>query len=303
MPDENNKTTLAERMKAKQGLGRSKHLPKVFMVKLDQLRPNPKQPRKNFDDIALQELANSITRHGLLNPITVMEDFEVVGNYIIATGERRFRAHELLGRDEIPAILLMEGDLAELGLIENLQRENLDPFEEAEALRNMLNQYGYSQDDLAQAVGRNKVAISESLSINSLPEVVRKEAQGNPKITRSFLIELARVEDQEDVWDTYKKHGMTVRDIRALKNAENAGGRKSSDVRTAPKTNKARPLATLVLSHAKALRERLSQAQQEQLQFSPEDLQILKDAYGKLTAVITEAETSSSDVRTEEVKD
>ncbi len=280
------KTSLKDRLqKNKSSLfGVSGDLPRIFEVSIEALRANPAQPRQNFDEIALQDLAKSIDRHGLLQPIAVMPD-DTPSRYIIVAGERRFRAHQILKREVIPAIIV-SGNSDELALIENLQRENLDPIEEAESLKNIKQNYGYSDDDLAEIVGKSRVSVTESLSLNDLPEEVKQEARSHPRVTRSLLIEIGRTSDKAAVWQAFKEYGLNVRDIRKIKEQEKT---------TKPHTGepKATPLNSLVVSQALSLNKRLKQAQESSVVFNEEELGKLKDAYGTFTALLENAEGRS----------
>ena len=139
-------------------------LPRIVEVDLERLTPNPDQPRKTFDEAALRELAASIERHGLIQPVTVKEAAD--DRYILVAGERRYRAHQLLGRSTIAAILT-QGNPDEIALIENLQREDLNPIDAAEALATLMERHRYSQEDLGRAIGKNRVTVNELLRLNT----------------------------------------------------------------------------------------------------------------------------------------
>lgn len=188
--------------------------PKLLDLALDRVRANPDQPRKAFDEEALAELAGSIDRHGLLQPIIVRR-LPGEGGYEIIAGERRYRAMQRLGRRSITAIL-SEGDADELSLIENLQREDLRPLEQAEALARLMDRHAYTQETLAQAVGKARSSLAELLRLNSLPDDL-KDACRRTAVSKSVLIELARVPDDGErraLWDEIRAGG-TVRDARA----------------------------------------------------------------------------------------
>ncbi len=280
------KTSLKDRLqKNKSNLfGTSGDLPRIFEVALENLQPNPAQPRQKFDEIALQDLANSIDRHGLLQPIAVMPEGQP-GNYIIVAGERRYRAHQLLKREVIPAIVV-SGNPDELALIENLQRENLDPIEEAESLRQIKQNHGYSDEDLAEIVGKSRVSITESLSINDLPDSIKQEARNHPRVTRSILIQLNRLEAKEKVWLDFKEYGLNVRDLKNINAQEKANKTKVTSRKTSA-------IGNVVMNQAKNLTKRLKQAQENNVVFSAEELASLKEAYGTFTALLENAEGRS----------
>ena len=123
-------------------------------ISLDKIKPNPNQPRKNFDEQALKELANSIKEHGVIQPIVVNDNGD--GTYMIIAGERRFRATKLAGISSIPVIIrkYSEREIKEISLIENLQREDLNPIEAATAMKQLMSDYKLTQDELAERIGK-----------------------------------------------------------------------------------------------------------------------------------------------------
>lgn len=199
----------------------SPDLPRIIEVDITSLRENPDQPRKTFDEIALQELAASIEQHGLIQPIAVAPDTENADGYIVVAGERRFRAFRKLGRETIPAIIT-QGNHDEIALIENLQRENLDPLEEAEALKQIMGRYAYTQAELSKVVGKARNTINELLHLNTLPQEIKDEYRSRTSdsiVSKSALIELTRIrhkEEQLKLWEELKA-GATVRAVRKAK--------------------------------------------------------------------------------------
>lgn len=142
-------------------------------LRLSEIEPNPNQPRRTFDEEKLQELANSIKADGLLQPITVRKSED--GYYQIIAGERRWRAARLAGISEVPVTVIEANDqrVAELALIENLQREDLNPIEEAEGFGRLQKEYGMTQDEIAAKVGRSRPAVANALRLLGLPKKVR----------------------------------------------------------------------------------------------------------------------------------
>ena len=141
---------------------------------LDQLRPNPMQPRRHFDDESLQQLAESFQRNGVMQPLLVRQDGST---FTIIAGERRYRAARLAGLNQVPVIVLDEVDdrrLLELALVENLQREDLNPLETAQAYRTLIEQCGLTQADLAQRVGKSRAAVTNLLRLLGLPERIKE---------------------------------------------------------------------------------------------------------------------------------
>ncbi|MDR1157619.1 MAG: ParB/RepB/Spo0J family partition protein [Oscillospiraceae bacterium] len=142
-------------------------------LRMAEVEPNTAQPRRRFDETGLQDLAESIRTHGVLQPLLVRR--LPTGYYQIIAGERRWRAARLAGLAEIPALIVDADDrkAAEIALIENLQREDLNPIEEAEGLRALVEEYGLTQEEAAERVGRSRPALANSLRLLSLPEAVR----------------------------------------------------------------------------------------------------------------------------------
>lgn len=146
----------------------------VIEIPLNEIRMNPYQPRTVFDEAALIELAESIRVHGLFTPILVTRS--TIRGYDLVAGERRFRAHEMLGLPTIKATVkkLTPIEVMEIALLENIQREDLSPIEEAQAYKLLLEKCKYSQDTLAKRMGKSKAAISNSLRLLRLPKPVQK---------------------------------------------------------------------------------------------------------------------------------
>lgn len=145
---------------------------KITHLSISMVDPKSDQPRKSFDKAALEELAKSIEENGLLQPILVREYGN--GRYQIIAGERRFRASKIAGLTEIPAIILDRDDrkVAEISLIENIQREDLNPIEEAMAFKALADEYGLTQEELSERVGKSRSAIANSTRLLDLPEPV-----------------------------------------------------------------------------------------------------------------------------------
>ncbi len=207
--------------------GASADLPRITELDIDKVEPNPNQPRKFFDEKSLQELADSIAAKGLLQPILVR-----VGEgdtYVIVAGERRYRAHKLLERPTIPAIITT-GDSDELALIENMQREDLKPIEEAEGIQRLIDKHGYLHEDAARIVGKARNTITALLKILTLPEDILAECRATNIATKTYLIELAGVpeETQREVWESLRagrtKTRDAVREARGTKEGKKDAG-------------------------------------------------------------------------------
>ncbi len=170
----------------------------ITILKLSMVDPKSDQPRKYFDKEALEELAESIKENGLLQPILVREYGE--GRYQIIAGERRFRASKIAGLEEIPAIILDRDDkkAAEIALIENIQREDLNPIEEAMAFRALAEEYGLTQEELAQRVGKSRSAVANSTRLLDLPEEIL-EMVANGDISAGHGRTLLGVKNRENM--------------------------------------------------------------------------------------------------------
>ncbi|MBP5163561.1 MAG: ParB/RepB/Spo0J family partition protein [Spirochaetales bacterium] len=200
---------------------------KIMEIDVSSIKPNPNQPRKTFDPDALMDLSSSIKAQGVLQPILVEEIADNV--YVIVAGERRYRAAKLAGLRKIPCIVRSFSDLQrmEISLIENIQRENLNPVEEARAFSYLLTQAGIKQEELAQRVGKGRSTITNSLRLLNLPE---KMLEGLEKgyITSGHARALLSVEnpaDQEVLFSRIISEDLSVRQAEALANELNNGKR------------------------------------------------------------------------------
>lgn len=194
-------------------------VPRVLSVPVDDLRPRPDQPRRYFDVDALAELAASMARVGLLHPLLARET-DTAGIYEIVSGERRWRAARRLGWAEMP-ILLTQGDVDEIALIENLQRQDLNALEEAAALQRLMEKHHYTQEALGQAIGRTQGQISSTLRLLTLhPDILKNYPAFERQVSRSMLIELATIDEADKqlaLWQRACEGALTVRAIRAEK--------------------------------------------------------------------------------------
>lgn len=145
----------------------------ITTLPLQKVEPNPRQPRRVFDDEELQALADSIAAHGIVQPLAVRDEGN--GFYMIIAGERRWRAARLAGLSEVPVVVLDADDrtVMELALVENLQRQDLNPMEEAEGYRVLMEDYGLTQEQTAERVGKSRPAVANALRLLALPEEVR----------------------------------------------------------------------------------------------------------------------------------
>jgi ParB family chromosome partitioning protein len=173
-------------------------------IDIDRILPNSHQPRKNFDEDALNELANSIREHGVVQPIVVrpLDD----GFFQLIAGERRWRASQRAGLSRVPAVVREAGEHAalELALIENLQREDLNPMEEAQAYERLIADFGMTQDEVARRVGKNRATIANMLRLLRLPPEVQQWLREN-RITTGHAKALLSLSDLNAILDTAKR--------------------------------------------------------------------------------------------------
>ncbi len=186
----------------------------VFSLRLDEVYANPNQPRKIFDEKSLNELASSIKLNGVIMPIVVNKDND--GKYMIIAGERRYRASKIAGQDTIPAIVKEydERRVKEISLIENLQREDLNPIEAATAMKQLMDDYGLTQEELSERIGKSRSAVANTLRLLSLEgEVVKLVANGKLSSGHARALVTLPSDVQKKIATTAVKEGMSVRDI------------------------------------------------------------------------------------------
>jgi len=188
----------------------------LTVVTLASVEPNPEQPRRYFAEDKLAELAASILERGLLQPIVVRRRAE--GGYQLLAGERRFRAARLAGLDRLPAVVRDGGDALEIALIENLQREDLAPLEEAEALAALVDRHGYSHREIADLLGKSRPYVSNTLALTRLPEPVKADLHREGRtFSREVLMGIARQGDPQaavTLWHRIKLEAISVRQFR-----------------------------------------------------------------------------------------
>lgn len=188
------------------------------MLKISEIEPNRSQPRKDFDENSLSDLAQSISQHGLLQPLLVRS--LPIGGYQIVAGERRYRACRMAGLTEVPVTIreLSDTETMELALIENLQREDLSPIEEALGYKALIDEHGFSQEEVATSVGKSRPAIANSLRILKLPDSVLEYVKQD-KISAGHARALLMLDNEEDMLELaeliYKKD-LSVRQAEKL---------------------------------------------------------------------------------------
>lgn len=207
----------------------------VVSLKISQIEPNRAQPRKSFDDDALQELAQSISEHGVLQPILVRP--QIYGGYQIVAGERRYRASRIAGLTEIPAIVreLSDSETMQIALIENLQRRDLSVLEEAQGYQTLMKEYDFSQEDVARTVGKSRSAVANTLRLLTLPDEVKPMLESG-KLSAGHARALLGLEYDESVAPTAQKivkEGLSVREteklVKKVNQEEISGGKKPKE--------------------------------------------------------------------------
>lgn len=186
-------------------------------VKISEIEPNREQPRKEFDSETLSELADSISQHGVLQPLLLRP--LLTGGYRIVAGERRWRAARMAGLTEVPAVIREMTDAEEMlfALIENLQREDLTPLEEARGYRTLIETQDFTQEEVSQAVGKSRPAITNALRLLNLPEDIQQMLE-NGEITAGHARTLLSFKTEEGMRLGAKKakEGASVRELEAL---------------------------------------------------------------------------------------
>ncbi len=218
----------------------------IIEIPLSDLRVNPYQPRKNFDEEALKDLADSIREHGVFQPIIVKKSIK---GYDIIAGERRVRASKLAGLETIPAIIrsFTDEQMMEIALLENLQRENLNAIEEAEAYHLMIEKLHLTQDELAKKVGKSRSHITNLLGILRLPITVQ-DLVSDGKISMSHARVLSKMEDEEQILafaSRITEDNLPVREIEKL--ADNKNVEKKIKIDRKPRTNEYKYVEELMM--------------------------------------------------------
>jgi ParB family chromosome partitioning protein len=206
-------------------------------LSLELLRPNPNQPRQTFE--RLEELVASIQRVGILEPLLVRR---AASGYQIVSGERRYRAARAAELEEVPCIVLDVDDARalEIALIENLQRQDLSAFEESEALQALVDQFGFTHDDVAERISKSRTSVTESLSLLAMPREARTKLEEAGIRSKSLLLEICRCDAVEEMVRLAQRviaEGLTRDDLRKIRRAE----QKAAEVEEAGTTTKRRP--------------------------------------------------------------
>lgn len=198
---------------------------KVLYIPLSSITPNPNQPRKSFDEDALNELAESIRSQGVIQPI-IIEEY-APSKYSIIAGERRFRAAQIAGLKSIPSIIKSFGEIQrmEVSLIENVQRENLNPIEEAFAYQYLIQKSGYTQEEVANKVGKSRSAVTNSIRLLNLPDIVKDDLISGMMTSghARAILSLVNPADQILLRNKIIEGDLSVREAEALADEYNKG--------------------------------------------------------------------------------
>jgi ParB family chromosome partitioning protein len=194
-------------------------------ISVDLIEPNPEQPRIEIGDLA--ELTASIKEKGVLEPLLVKPS-RLTGRWMIIAGERRWRAARDAGLRDVPCIEMDVDDraVAEIALIENMQRKDLTPWEEADGLKALSERFGYTHEEIAKKVGKSRSTITEALSIAALPEDIRELCRHADISAKSMLLQIVRQPDERAMIamiNAIAGHGLTREDARAVRKAQNVG--------------------------------------------------------------------------------
>jgi ParB family chromosome partitioning protein len=217
------------------------------MVPIEQLAPSRHQPRRRFDEEDLEQLADSMRRHGLLQPLLVRPSGEE--RYEIVAGERRWRAAQRAGLDAVPVLVreLGERETLEIALVENVQRKDLTALEEADGYRRLIDEFGHTQDEIATTLGKSRSHVANTVRLLSLPDPVRQLLEQD-KLTAGHARALLGAEDPAKLAAMVVAQGLSVRQTEELVRREAA----------ASSTRKAAPAVTSADADVKAFEERLS---------------------------------------------
>lgn len=199
-------------LEAKSSTAKTKSMPGARLIPLDQIVPDPGQPRKLFEETSISELYESVLRHGVIEPITVRQDGT---GYVIITGERRYRAAKKAGLSEIPCVIRqVEAEEAfACQILENVQRQDLTPAEEALAIQKLCGTV--TQQEAAKVISKSQPYVSKLLSISELPEEILKDAAIS-KFTKEHLFQVSKASDPLKAWEAVKR-GSQAKDINAKK--------------------------------------------------------------------------------------
>ena len=253
-------------------------------LRISEIEPNRAQPRKQFEEEALAELSDSIAQHGVLQPLLVRPLTD--GSYQLVAGERRWRAARMAGLTEVPVVIreITDRQAAELALIENLQREDLNPMEEARGYKVLMDNHGLTQEETAKAVNKSRPAVANALRLLNLPDTVAdlvSEGSLSAGHARAIL-SIPTKQEQEEVAQAVIKGGLSVRDIEKKVKKANADNNSDKKPPTATR-NSFYDEVELALTEHLGRRVRVSQSNKGgilQIEFySQDDLRMLANGF------------------------
>ncbi|MFZ4438411.1 MAG: ParB/RepB/Spo0J family partition protein [Syntrophales bacterium] len=244
----------------------------LHMVPLAELQPDPAQPRKYVDPLALEELTASVSQVGIIEPVVCRQDPQTGLVYVVA-GERRCAAARQAGLTSVPAVFIAGDNHAEIALVENLLRQDLNAVEEAEALQRLMDEHAYPQEQLARIIGKSQATISLSLSLNKLPREIRDECRQDPAVSRNVLVTIARKKQDRSMVTAFKKY----RDQQAKLAARQAG----------TLTSRKRTKAETLTSQIDAMKDKISGL--ELLSLAKTDREMVMEAMTSLQNAMNEA--------------
>ena len=247
----------------------------LHAVPLAELQPDPTQPRKYLDPLALEELTASVGQVGIIEPIVCRQDPKTALVYVVA-GERRCAAARKAGLASVPAVFIDGENYAEIALVENLIRQDLNPIEEAEALQRLMDDHAYQQDQLAKIIGKSQPTISQSLSLNKLPKEIRDECRQDPTVPKNVLVVIARKKQERSMLTEFKKYRDQQAKIAAKETAD----------ATAP-TQRKRTRAEAIVNGIGVMASKIGDL--EFPDFSAEDRAMVIDAMTSLKDTLDEA--------------
>lgn len=199
----------------------------IYYIEIDKIKPNPYQPRRNFDKESISELAASIKRYGILQPLLVskIESSSPRGlavEYQLIAGERRLRGAKVAGLKEVPVIIKdyidKEKEKLEVALVENLQREDLNPIEEAEAYKKLQDEFGLSHVEIAKKVGKNRATVTNAIRLNNLPEYIKASVKEG-KVTNTqarTLLAFRDPKEQKDAYERLVSGGLVIKELEEM---------------------------------------------------------------------------------------
>ncbi len=257
----------------------------ILFVNINNIKPNEKQPRKNFDREKLEELAESILSHGVIQPVVLRKEIEGKG-YELVAGERRWRAARIAGLKEIPAIVkvLTEEQNLLLSIIENMQREDLNPIEEAEAVNKMMNTYQFTQEEVSKSLGKSRPYIANLVRLLKLQDEIKDMILAN-EISQGHARALISLPAKKQLLIAKRviKDGLSVREVERLAGEEEPKKKKAKTISINPDLNRIENELKQVLGTRVKIKEKGKKGTLEIEYYSKEELERLIELIKSLT--------------------